>query len=279
MPSWSGFFQHGADPNTPDRRGRTPLHLAIAHDGGASACLLIDSGANVDALSEGSAASERQRHVYAMNTWDGLEDSSCSRHPWRQDTPLTLACATGGLAHVCLLIKHGANPDVVEFGKASPLTVAIEHTIDGAAGNLPVVLGLIRAGANVNMPAALRASTPNSGALAWSRRSGNANATDSGMRRQPRQRGGAGGDAFEQQCGSQRSGSDGLHPTCRDSRRLGKMCGSPACPRCQHQPSGQRWGHAAGCSLHQFAQVVYSLSVEGGSRSEPGDRRMHKGRL
>jgi len=93
------LIQKGADVNTSDINGNTPL-IAVLGGGlniDAIAKILIESGADVNA-----------------HTKDGY-------------TPLHFACMDRHYRVVCALLEHGANPNAVNKHRATPLWFACCH--------------------------------------------------------------------------------------------------------------------------------------------------------
>jgi len=106
----------GANVNARDPRGRSPLMAAVAHGRRAMVDLLIQHGANVNAVGRGG-----------------------------EDTPLILAASEGHAIIGRALLRAGARVNHQNNYGDTALIVA------SAGGELSMVKELIRAGANVNL--------------------------------------------------------------------------------------------------------------------------------
>jgi uncharacterized protein len=91
------LLEAGADPNIADRRGFTPLHVAVTRDDIRIAGSLLDHGAQINARTQG----------------DGR-------------TPLMIAAAAGFEEMVELLLSRGADPSIVDSAGKPPLERAVE---------------------------------------------------------------------------------------------------------------------------------------------------------
>jgi ankyrin repeat protein len=98
------LLEAGADPNLTDRRGFTPLHIAVARNDAELVQRLLDHGAaiNVRTRSDGR-------------------------------TPLIIAAAAGFEKMVEMLLSRGADPSITDSGGKSPLERAVECHRSGAA--------------------------------------------------------------------------------------------------------------------------------------------------
>lgn len=112
--------QHPAiDLNVRNRRGNTPLHAAVANDAAAAVAALLECGGAIDAD--------------ATNQW--------------RETALSVACSSGHVACVRLLLRHGVDRTVRDRWEQTPAEVAAAHQahavvdllrhVDANAGQLP----------------------------------------------------------------------------------------------------------------------------------------------
>jgi hypothetical protein len=112
------LVEQGADLNSADRYGKTPLHSRSGHWQGNIA-VLLELGADVN-----HAADDR-------------------------GTPLHMAAAVGNIATANMLLKYGADPNVLNSQGQSPLTFALENcsnaTIDRVAPMAELLLKVMTA--------------------------------------------------------------------------------------------------------------------------------------
>jgi len=92
-----------ANPNTRDKNGNTPLHLAAEHGFLDVARLLLEHGADVNAIGKSG---------------------------W---TPLHVAAVNGRMAIVRLLLEHGADVDVIDNYDQTPSDRARQVGYEGIA--------------------------------------------------------------------------------------------------------------------------------------------------
>lgn len=111
------LIEMGSNPNVPSFYG-APLHVAAANGDVTATRLLIESGATVDIRSD---------------VW--LSTS----------TPLQEAVYYNQIKTVELLLQHGANPNVLDVGRATPLFQAVFRN------NIEMVKLLIRFNASVDI--------------------------------------------------------------------------------------------------------------------------------
>ncbi len=152
----------GADPNTSDERGVTPLMFAVQSGNIDLVELLIESGANVNAYPQNGntalhaatmAANDSIAELLIRNgaevnaknvkgltplhfaVWHGLPyltdiliyyGANVNAKDYRGNTPLMLAAYAGAKLSVRLLLENGANPNLTDLNKVSPLMVAAQ---------------------------------------------------------------------------------------------------------------------------------------------------------
>jgi len=117
------MLRTGADVNTRDRRGATPLMVAARWGHNDLIQLLIEAGAKVDAKDRASPVEYGRR------------------------TALYHACMLGRISTVRLLLGNGADPDSITQGGHTPLSDVI--TI---GGNKDIIRLLLEHGANPDGP-------------------------------------------------------------------------------------------------------------------------------
>jgi ankyrin repeat protein len=125
------LLENGADVDSKDSSGRTPLLWAIENGHKAVVELLLEKGANVDSKDSGGrtpllwAAENGDKAVVELLLKKGADieskDSSFSR------TPLLWAAKNGHEAVVKLLLEKGANVDSKESNGRTPLLWAMEN--------------------------------------------------------------------------------------------------------------------------------------------------------
>ncbi|XP_022079689.1 ankyrin-3-like [Acanthaster planci] len=95
------LLAYGADPNSRDQQGNTPLHHASAHRGVPFIQLLLDYGADIHALND------------------------------RQYQPLHRACSAGSEPDILkLLLRSGADTDALTSTDDTPLHCLLSHYIN-----------------------------------------------------------------------------------------------------------------------------------------------------
>ena len=149
--AYSALIDSGADPNAPDKLGRTPLHLASGSDHADEATFakaLLEAGAR-------SNAKDRDGRIplhYAVGRGapdpvvrallDGGADANAKDSEYSQ-RPLHMVARNGGDAKLAkLLIGAGATLGAKDGDWRTPLHVAVE------AGNAGVARALVVAGAD-----------------------------------------------------------------------------------------------------------------------------------
>lgn len=105
----------GLNPNRPNAKGDTPMWTAVEHGNSTVMEILRENGANIK-----------------------------GKHPFIQDTLLHFACRLGNADAVSWLLTSGAEVNVRNSRKETPLLVA------SAKGHGIIVHSLLSAGANVN---------------------------------------------------------------------------------------------------------------------------------
>ncbi|UCD81642.1 MAG: ankyrin repeat domain-containing protein [Desulfobacterales bacterium] len=137
----------GADVNTTDELGETPLHIAAVRGYSQAASLLIAEGADINA---GDVRGLTPVHAAA---WGGNNEivtmlvdkgADISARDEEGVTPLHAAALAGRNETVALLIARGANVNVKNDEGMTPLHAA------ALAGDRETVVLLIARGANVN---------------------------------------------------------------------------------------------------------------------------------
>lgn len=128
------LIAHGADVHAVDDplttgRGLTPLHLAARGGRAATAALLLDHGANVNAAdSNGDTplhiavrSNDREMARFLLTRTPGANVDLANRNG---DTPLHLAAWAGDVDMVKLLLAHRADPSAKDYHKQTPLDLA-----------------------------------------------------------------------------------------------------------------------------------------------------------
>lgn len=152
----------GADPNTSDERGVTPLMFAVQSGNFDLVELLVEKGANVNASPKNGntalhaavmAANDSIAELLIRNgaeinaknvrgltplhfaVWYGLPyltdiliyyGADVNAKDYRGNTPLMLAVYAGAMLSLRLLLENGANPNLTDMNGASPLMVAAQ---------------------------------------------------------------------------------------------------------------------------------------------------------
>lgn len=151
--SWHGrpeavmtLLANGADPRTADGEGNTPLHHAARSTDAAVAALLLDAGAQIDALNnEGYSPLGLACEAANWRLARFLIEHGAKPEP-ADGQPALLAAASGedDPVGVQLLLRHKARVDARGQGQRTALMQAC------AAGNAEVVSALLDAGADRN---------------------------------------------------------------------------------------------------------------------------------
>jgi len=149
------ILNYGAEINARDRSGRTPLIIASALGYTDLAKLLIDRGADIcatdnlqisvlhEAISSGCESLVRLLLGCHGNDQDPDEFVN-TRDLIRGETALHVAARTDCSSILDLLLKHGADINVVDSTGCAPLHTAVQHI------HLASAEKLISAGANLN---------------------------------------------------------------------------------------------------------------------------------
>jgi hypothetical protein len=121
------FLREGANVNTRDEDGLTPLHYAASRGYVEVARLLLENGADVNAKNEHGitplhvAASEGHAEVVRLLLEHGADANARDEDGL---TPLHNAAANGHLDVVKLLLEKGADPAIRSNGDWTPLDIA-----------------------------------------------------------------------------------------------------------------------------------------------------------
>ncbi|KAL8934827.1 MAG: hypothetical protein Q9216_005715 [Gyalolechia sp. 2 TL-2023] len=141
------LLEHGARPNVFDDNGVEPLHIACRNGSLKVARLLIDAGASVSALDH---EKYHPLHHLAQGCGDPyfatfLIDQGCDLEARTAQgyTALQLACISGNVHLLEVLLYHGASPEAGER-LAKPLALAI------ASGHMRTARYLLESGVEVN---------------------------------------------------------------------------------------------------------------------------------
>ncbi len=170
----------GADVNTPQADGSTPLLWAAYHSYPEMVAALIEAGADADAANNFGMTPLLQASRYGdVEVMRALLEGGASleaRHP-TGETPLMAAARAGSVPAVTLLLERGADPDAVEtqWHQTALMWAATE-------GHADVARVLLEAGADPNLQARVteltrrstRTDFPTGGftALMWAARNG-----------------------------------------------------------------------------------------------------------
>jgi ankyrin repeat protein len=157
-PEYSGLLRNGDVPklrtaldngmsvNARDAQGNTPLILAAAYSDAASVKVLLERGADVNAVNQaGATALMRAARSYEMVRLLVDQGAEVNARSVLGNTPLILAARPAeGDRTVELLLKHGADATATNRWGASALMAA------AASGNEATVRLLLKHGANPN---------------------------------------------------------------------------------------------------------------------------------
>ncbi|KAI9708311.1 MAG: hypothetical protein M1820_004015 [Bogoriella megaspora] len=130
------LIDFGMDPDTLTGYAKTPLHCTTDYDRASAAKVLVDNGANLDARdADGGSILHRAcfmgaQDVLEMALATGALDIDCTS--WDGDTPLHCAVYTGNSTIVETILEAGANPNMENLDKRTPL----DHAIDRGRGDL-----------------------------------------------------------------------------------------------------------------------------------------------
>jgi ankyrin repeat protein len=146
------LLKYGADVNIGDAYGRTPLHIAAASGDIALMSLLIDHGANVNAVT--SIGKDRELGNTSLAMVKNVEaaalliNNGASLQPMGGDAPLLYAVKSGNVELVKLLLDRGSDPNGTGGElKFNTLYYAIASK---DLAHLTIAELLIKNGANVN---------------------------------------------------------------------------------------------------------------------------------
>uniref|UniRef100_I1P0K4 Uncharacterized protein n=1 Tax=Oryza glaberrima TaxID=4538 RepID=I1P0K4_ORYGL len=140
------LLDHGSNPDKPDNKGYTPLHVAAIKGECEIAKILLSRGAHVDSFSSHGTP----LHLSAFCQQDGVMKILLDHHADFNKllkpvfTPLIMALNAGSLKCVVLLLKAGA--DVKGVGTVTPLITAANN------GQTDFYKCLLEAGADPNVP-------------------------------------------------------------------------------------------------------------------------------
>ena len=142
------YIKEGADPNSKNSKGYTPLSIAAETGNKRILSLLIDKGANINAPNvDGStplitAIKTRNRKIVGVLSEKGANINLTDNDG---DTPLIIAAKTGQEKIVRLLLKKKALINLKNKFGDTPLIVASK------AGNKKIVKILLEKGAGINL--------------------------------------------------------------------------------------------------------------------------------
>jgi ankyrin repeat protein len=139
------LLNHGASLKANDTsfQGRTPLHWAVESKNISMTRLLLERGADVDAVDRlrGRTPLHCATHDTSLSIVDVLLAKHADVHvssTYSKETPLHLACGAGHVQLVNRLLEHGASIKAQDFLGRTPLHVA------AAAGHNEVLDRLLR---------------------------------------------------------------------------------------------------------------------------------------
>lgn len=130
------LLELGADPDAPGGDGARPLHVAMAQDDMEAVALLCSYGADLTLSNDKTGASllhyalESRHGAAVMQALDALDDFNGVDLDMRggdcEETLLHILARTqGGVPYMERLLKAGADPNVGNFSKSTPLHVAL----------------------------------------------------------------------------------------------------------------------------------------------------------
>jgi len=143
------LIEYGADPNALDATQSSPLHLALVNENLDVVRLLIEHGADVNVPND---KKRTPLHLAAVSgSSDVIElllqkNAAVNTRDDRTSTPLHLASVTGNSHIVKLLIGHEADLNALDATQSAPLHLALVNE------NFDIVRLLIEHGADVNVP-------------------------------------------------------------------------------------------------------------------------------
>ncbi|XP_063693834.1 uncharacterized protein LOC134825532 [Bolinopsis microptera] len=152
------LIKHGADVNTTDKFGETPLHVAASDKSAVEvAKLLLEQGAEVNIKDYGGdtplhvAARKNRVELAKVLLEQGAEVNTKNSNG---ETPLYLAASNKSVEVVKLLLEHGADVNTKSSNGSTPLHYAIDHN------RVDVAKLLLEHGAEVNIKTMSNGSTP-----------------------------------------------------------------------------------------------------------------------
>ncbi|XP_027211623.1 ankyrin repeat domain-containing protein 65 isoform X4 [Penaeus vannamei] len=150
------LLTYGADPNSRDRQGFTPLMKCCRlQQGLESVLLLISFGADVNARTEGRHDYRSVLHYAVLSGSIPIVNLLLKQGAqvnfeaeYNKPTPLDLAILKGDVELVRLLLDNGANVNASSPIIGSPLHMACS---EGISNRLPILKLLLEKGANPNL--------------------------------------------------------------------------------------------------------------------------------
>jgi len=148
-----GWFTKGVNPNVMDSEWQTPLHKAASNGHAEVVRLLVKAGAQVNAQTHTSGGSSimseledddflRQSGISASSAKGAM---AMAQSFYRSgETPLHLAARWGKLDCARVLLENGANPNLADSQKETPLSWATRQN------NTAMVQLLVQHGARQN---------------------------------------------------------------------------------------------------------------------------------